>query len=118
MNKHAINVSCGKSFTTASYLKKHIYSIHEGHKDYKFKSEDGLIHHSKIHNEKNIKNKAYKCNYESTYKCMKSFDTKHQLKTHKTTVHEKSFNCNICIKAFGTKNQFQIHNEKMHQNKK
>ena len=93
----------------------------EGQKDHKcetcgksFKSEDGLIRHSKIHNEKNIKNKAYKCNYGSTYKCMKSFDTKHQLKTHKTTVHEKLFNCNICIKAFGTKNQFQIHNEKMH----
>ena len=30
--------SCGKSFTKAGYLKKHIHIVHEGHKDYKCKS--------------------------------------------------------------------------------
>ena len=27
--------SCGKSFSSAGYLKKHIYTVHEGHKDHK-----------------------------------------------------------------------------------
>ena len=30
--------SCGKSFSTAQYLKMHIHTIHEGHKDYKCES--------------------------------------------------------------------------------
>ena len=30
--------SCGKSFKQAGYLKTHIYTVHQGHRDYKCNS--------------------------------------------------------------------------------
>ena len=50
--------SCGKTFTVAGSLKKHIYTIHEGHKD-------------------------HKCNT-----CGKSFSRAYDLKTHIHKIHE------------------------------
>ena len=51
--------SCSKSFSSAQYLRKHIYNIHEGHKD-------------------------FNCKY-----CVKSFSQKSSLKNHIHTVHLK-----------------------------
>ena len=50
--------SCGKSFSRAYSLKKHIHTVHEGHKDYKCES------------------------------CDKSFSQASTLKTHIHTVHK------------------------------
>ena len=44
--------SCGKSFTRAQHLKKHIHTVHEGRKDYKCDSCNKLFshaHHLKKH---------------------------------------------------------------------
>ena len=50
--------SCGKSFSVAQNLKRHIHTFHEGHKDYKFES------------------------------CGKSFTSAQILKKHIHTIHE------------------------------
>ena len=50
--------ACGKLFKEAQCLKRHIYTIHEGHKDYKCES------------------------------CGKSFSRAYNLKIHIHTVHE------------------------------
>ena len=53
---------CSKSFTRANNLKKHIHTVHEGHKDYKcvfcgksFTEAKGLKNHMiKIHEENRL----------------------------------------------------------------
>ena len=50
--------ACGKSFTDAGKLKRHIHAVHEGHKDHKCVS------------------------------CSKSFSQAGTLKTHSLTFHE------------------------------
>ena len=51
--------SCGKSLSSEQNLKKHIYTVHEGHKDYKCES------------------------------CCKSFPDGGKLKRHIKRVHER-----------------------------
>ena len=64
--------SCGKSFAEAGSLRKHIHRIHEGHKDHKCES------------------------------CGKSFSQAGNLKIHIHTVHEghKDYKCESCGKSF------------------
>ena len=64
--------ACGKTFSRATYLKKHIHIVHEGHKDHKCKS------------------------------CGKSFSESSTLKRHIDTVHEghKDHKCESCGKSF------------------
>ena len=79
--------SCGKSFSEAVKLKRHIHTVHEGKEDHKCESCDksfsrayGLKRHiHTIHRG----NKDYKC--ES---CGKSFSLVQRLKTHVHTIHE------------------------------
>ena len=64
--------SCGKSFSEARNLKRHIHTVHEGHKDHKCKS------------------------------CGKSFSQGGYLKNHIHTVHKghKDNKCESCGKSF------------------
>ena len=48
--------SCGKSFSTAQYLKKHIHTVHEGHKDYNCDSCRKSFHHAQ-----QLKRHIHKC---------------------------------------------------------
>ena len=64
--------SCSKSFSVAGSLKRHIYTVHEGHKDHKCES------------------------------CGKSFSQAEFLKKHIHIVHEghKDHKCKFCAKSF------------------
>ena len=79
--------ACGKSFPQKTNMKRHILTIHEGHKDDKCESGNksitsnlDLTKHNKATPESH---KEYKC--ES---CGKSFSEKGTLKRHIYTIHE------------------------------
>ena len=78
--------SCSKSFIQACHLKRHIHTVHEGHKDYHCKS------------------------------CSKSFSQGGDLKRHNHTVHKgnKDFICEPCGKAFSGKGYLKIHIYSVH----
>ena len=82
--------SCGKSFSTAASLKKHLYTVHDGHKDY---------------------------NCES---CGKSFSEGNKLKKHIRAVHEgrKDYSCESCGKLFSTTKNLTRHNDSVHEKRK
>ena len=64
--------SCGKSFTSAGYLKMHINVVHEGHRNHKCDS------------------------------CGNSFTQSGPLKNHIKTIHDRqrNYNCDSCGKSF------------------
>ena len=121
LKKHTINKchkdhkceSCGKTFTDARNLKRHIHIIHEGRKNHKCKScgkSFSQSHHLKHHIQViHDGHKDFKC--ES---CDKSFSTKQQLEIHIKVVHKKQldFECHICGKKFGHKQEMQMHVER------
>ena len=74
---------CGKSFSQARNLKNHIHTIHEGHKDNKCES------------------------------CDKSFSKAGSLKRHIRIFHEKNKEnkCNSCDKSFTSKMELTKHND-------
>ena len=73
--------SCGKSFTTLHILEKHLHIVHDGYKD-------------------------HKCEF-----CDQSFSQAGYLKTHINTIHQghKDYKCKSCGKSFS-----QSHNLKKH----
>ena len=77
---------CGKSFSQAEILKKHIHRVHEGHKDFKCIS------------------------------CGKLFSKAGNLKKHTHTVHEgrKDHKCGFCGKSFFLANHLKNHENKIH----
>ena len=93
--------SCGKSFSNASNLKKHIRKVHEGHRDYKcescgksfFQKGDLKRHIHTVHEG----HRNFKC--ES---CGKSFSIAQGLSLHISTIHggEGNYKCEICDKSF------------------
>ena len=73
--------SCGKSFSQAENLKRHIQTVHEDHKDYRCES------------------------------CDKSFSQAEHLKKHIHTVHEgnKDYKCISCGKLFSQAGSLNKH---------
>ena len=65
--KKITNVTCGKSFSEAGSLKKHIHTVHEGQKD-------------------------YKCGF-----CDESFSQAGHLKRHIHTIHEGQNDLNLVV---------------------
>ena len=102
--------SCGKSFTQGYSLKKHIHTIHEGHKDHKceycgksFTHAHHLKRHIHIVHEEH---KDYKCEY-----CSKAFALEQNLKKHIHTIHDgfKDHKCESCGKLFSRADSLKIH---------
>ena len=93
-------------------LKKHMYTIHEGNKDFQcftcdlsFSQLPALKNHISVHHQKNKAHKN-KCNC-----CGKSFS---DLKTHINLVHEawhmdKDHKCEICEKSFRNPSDLSNH---------
>ena len=77
---------CGKSFTRASSLKRHVKIVHEGIKD-------------------------HECNH-----CGKSFSQARYLKTHVKSIHEgvKEHVCNDCGKSFSLAHHLKTHIKAIH----
>ena len=118
--------SCGKSFSQADDLRKHIPMVHEDHKDHKCESCGKLFsqtgdlkkHINTIHGE----DKDYK--YES---CGKSFLDEQSLKKHTHTIHDKEgmpetqsssvekFKCEICQHNLSSKRNLKVHIENIHE---
>ena len=82
--------SCGKSFSQAGYLKKHINSVHEGHKDYKCET------------------------------CGKSITTLRNLKKHIHSVHEghRDYKCESCDRSFFQAGDLKKHIRTVHKGHK
>ena len=78
--------SCEEIFTHSSYLKKHIRTVHKGHKD-------------------------FKCEI-----CQKVFTSNGSLKNHIKMIHEgrKDYKCEICEKEFSTAEFLKNHAKKFH----
>ena len=75
--------SCGKSFSQAGYLKRHIHIVHEGHKDHKCESCGKEFSQAGHLKRHTLIHKEFKC--ES---CAKLFFQEGDLKRHLYTVHE------------------------------
>lgn len=79
---------CGKGYTTSSYLRKHIQTVHD-------------------------KERPYKCPI-----CHKGFSSSSYLKIHKRThTGERPFQCTICFRCFTTKSSLKVHMQKHEKNK-
>ena len=113
-SKRCICNLCEKSFSDLSNLKRHKYTVHEGHKDFKceschkaFSSRFDLKKHIYIHEGR----KDYKC--ES---CEKLFSQKWLLKTHISRVHEchKDYKCESCDKLFTDSSYLKKHKRRIH----
>ena len=80
-HKHQKCESCGRSFSQAGDLKIHIHTVHEGHKKHICES------------------------------CGKSFSQAGNLKTHISTVHEgqKNHRCESCDKSFSKAQYLKTH---------
>ena len=108
--------SCSKSFYSEGILKRHIHTIHEGHKGYKCKScgksfVDGSNLKRHIHTV-HEGHKDHKC--ES---CGKSFSEKANLKKHIHTVHEghQDYKCESCGKSFSQAGNLKKHIYMVHE---
>ena len=82
--------SCGKSFSHANGLRKHMHQVH-------------------------VQDHCHKC--ES---CGKSFLTAQALKKHITTIHDghKDYKCKFCAKSFSQAGSLGVHIRNIHENLK
>ena len=120
--------SCGKLFSRADSLKKHIFTVHEGHKNYKCEScgklfsgaiylkkhihtfHEGHRDHMMVHNGKIYK---YKCS-----KCPKTFTKASHMKRHMDTHENIRSKCDICCKDFIFKKSLDTHIKTVHEEKR
>ena len=77
--------SCGKSFTAAQTLKKHIYTVHEGHKDYECDTCDKTFSQAE-YLKKHI-HRTHEGHKNSCKSSGKSFFQVSNLKAHTRRVH-------------------------------
>ena len=108
--------TCGKDFTQASSLNKHIATVHRQEKLFpctqcgkQFSQKGNLNQHvAAVHED----SKPYKC---ST--CGKGFTSAAYLNKHISTVHlkEKQFPCPHCGKRFGRKTHLEEHVAGVHE---
>merc|ERR1712150_204158 len=78
---------CGKNFSSAQYLKRHIEFVHDGRRDH------------------------------NCAQCGKDFSTAQYLKVHIKCVHEgqKDYNCTECGKDFSSKQKLKVHIKCIHE---
>jgi hypothetical protein len=115
---------CNKTFGTKCNFNRHINSVHKKIKNFscdlcpkKFYFTTYFNIHKKLHeNPKSSVNidetRKFKCDVEN---CLRSFDTKRNLKRHKTFVHsdQKRFKCH-CGNFFKYKISLKAHQKKIH----
>ena len=112
-------VSCVKSFCNNTALKRHIYTVHEGHKDHKcekcskcFSEVSTLRRHIyTVHGG----DRDHKCD-----SCGKRFSEAATLKRHIHTVHQglRDFKCNSCGKHFSDSGTMKRHVKRVHEDNK
>ncbi|CAB0029486.1 unnamed protein product [Trichogramma brassicae] len=100
-------------------FKKHLKTIHDGHKDYacdkcdkKFGRQSNFLRHQKaVHGGR----KDYACD-----KCEKKFGRKDHWLFHQKTVHEirRYFECDKCEKKFVHKQYLFLHQKTVHEGRK
>ena len=107
---------CGKSFSKASDLKRHVKAVHDGIKDHtcdlcgrSFAKKDQLNNHVKAVHEKI---KDHKCKH-----CDKSFSEAGTLRNHVKGVHDriKNYKCDHCEKSFAIRSNLRQHIKAIHE---
>ena len=113
--------SCGKSFSEARKLKRHIRENHEGHKDHKcescgksfFRADNLKRHIQTVHEGQN----DHKCKL-----CGKTYTTKQKMKDHVKAIHEqlnvKPHKCDSCGRTFGRPDNLRRHVKAVHDGSK
>jgi len=103
---------CGKKFPEERYLKSHmLLHMEKTHNclycSKSFPNTDLLARHSKEHSDSSLHN----CNF-----CLKGFQTKIDLKRHKSEEHYEDFplKCHICEKGFLHDSQLEKHIDLVH----
>ena len=118
----------GKSYSSASSLRQHIRTIHQGQYkfncqrcDYGIDNYDCLIsHRARIHKDRPKTNKGKAIVYTCS-KCKKYFDAPHLLRKHvtnETCTRKKTIPCPNCTRFYKTKEGLAYHQEQQHKGKK
>ena len=118
-NKDSKCEFCGKSYFDAGTLRRHIRTIHEGHKYYQCKSCDKpFIRAECLKKHIQTVHEGYK--YYICDSCGKSFSTTENLKNHISYVHErcKDFKCEFCEKPFSCATYLKQHISTVHEDKR
>ena len=118
-NKDSKCEFCGKSYFDAGTLRRHIRTIHEGHKYYQCKSCDKpFIRAECLKKHIQTVHEGYK--YYICDSCGKSFSTTENLKNHISYVHEccKDFKCEFCKKPFSCATYLKQHISTVHEDKR
>ena len=115
---------CGKLFSEAGNLKKHINRFHNNdgqQKDYKCNAcgklftTSSILKNHKIEVHEKLK---YKCDFKN---CEMSFENVNELYHHKEKDHEgdeKNFSCQHCDKSYNMKRQLKYHIKSVHENQR
>ena len=118
----------GKSYSSASSLRQHIRTIHQG--QYKFNCDrcdygtdnyDCLTSHKARKHRVRQKTPKGKVIVYACKKCKKEFDAPHLLRKHETNetcTRKKTIPCPDCTSFYKTKEGLQYHQEQQHKGKK
>ena len=118
----------GKSYSSASSLRQHIRTIHQG--QYKFNCDrcdygtdnyDCLTSHKARKHRVRQKTPNGRVIVFACKKCKKEFDAPHLLRKHETNqtcTRKKTIPCPDCTRFYKTKEGLQYHQEQQHKGKK